>query len=131
MNKKIGALVLALGLMQVGGMAVAEPSARPTFLPDLSCLRHNGTIYPGIVPAGQQGVIYGPYSTKCGRLAHIFRLSILEANVEQLINGSWATVVYKQSNINKNLGSGTFRVVYDNRASTLPQSYNGSFSVPL
>ncbi|MDB5981541.1 MAG: hypothetical protein JWQ69_2556 [Pseudomonas sp.] len=131
MNKKIGAVVLALGLMQVGGVAMAEPSARPPFSLGLSCLRHNGTIYPGVVPAGQKGVIYGPYSTKCGRIAHIFYFGILDVNVEQLINGSWKTVVNKQSTVNSNIGSGTFRVVYDNRASTLPRSYKGSFSVPL
>ncbi|MDB6145912.1 MAG: hypothetical protein JWP80_4956, partial [Pseudomonas sp.] len=63
MNMKIGALVLALGLVQIGGMAVAEPAARPPFSLDLSCLRYNGTIYPGVVAAGQKGVVYGPYTS--------------------------------------------------------------------
>lgn len=131
MNKKIGALVLALGLMQVGGTAMAESSYRPPFTLDLSCMRHNGTISPGVIPAKQKIVIHGPYSTKCGRLAHIFYVGILKVDVEQLINGNWSRVVHKQSTVNSNLGSGTFRVVYDNRGSTLPQSYRGTFSVPL
>jgi hypothetical protein len=128
MNKKIAALVLALGLMQVGGMAVAEPAARPPFTADLSCLRHNGNISPGVVPANQRIMIHGPYTSKCGKVAHIFHVSG-GAIVEQLVNGSWR-VVADASTINHRLGSGTFRVMYDNK-NPLPHSYRGFYSVPL
>jgi hypothetical protein len=128
MNKKIGALVLALGLMQVGGTAMAESSYRPPFTLDLSCMRHNGNISPGVVPANQRIMIHGPYTSKCGNIAHIFHVSG-GAIVEQLINGTWR-VVADASTINHRLGSGTFRVMYDNR-NPLPHRYSGFYSVPL
>lgn len=134
MNKKIAACVLALGMTQVGGAVVAEPAVRPPFSLNLSCLRHNGTVYPGVVAAGQEKIVYGPYTSKCGSIAHIFQFSAassMRVVIEQQINGSWSQVLHKKININHRLGGGTFRVKIDNRTGPAAMPYKASFSIPL
>ncbi|MGV8919522.1 MAG: hypothetical protein ACOH2R_17275 [Pseudomonas sp.] len=133
MSKKIKALVWFLGLSQLGAipLAIAEPASQPPFNINLSCLRHNGTIYPGMVAAGQTKVIHGPYTSKCGNVTHIFQLGALQVIVEQLRNGNWTPVTAERFDINDRLGSGTFRVVLDNSKFPFARSYRGTFSVPL
>jgi hypothetical protein len=59
MNNKTGALVLALGLLQMSGSAMAAPQGWTTPLNKV-CFINSGSIYGGTAPAGLVTVVYGP-----------------------------------------------------------------------
>ena len=73
MNKKIAALVLALGMAQLSGNAMAEPQGWTTPLNKM-CFINSGSIFGGTAPAGQVTVVYGPYTAKCATTYHKFQL---------------------------------------------------------
>lgn len=74
MNKKVAALVLAIGLMQMGGVAVAEPRQNIWTPLNNMCFLHNGTIYPSVAAPGEMKVVYGPYTGKCANSYHKFHI---------------------------------------------------------
>lgn len=136
MNKKIGALVLALGLVQMGGTAVAEPRQNIWTPLNKLCLLHNGTIYPTVAAPGEKKVVYGPYTGKCANSYHKFNVQAvgglwLQVNVEKLVGGVWSTFREKVFNPTEQFGAGTYRIVFDNRGNENPVRYQGTFSVPL
>lgn len=131
MNKKIVAWVLALGLAQFGGMAVAEPGQNIWTPLNKICLQHNGTIYPSVAAPGERKVVYGPYTAKCPTSYHKFQLNVVPVVVEKLTNGIWVHVPTTLYSPVGKFGAGTFRVILDNQKGLTPVSYRGTFSVPL
>lgn len=134
MNKKIGAWVLALGLMQASGLAVAEP--RPWTPLNQMCFLHNGTIFPSVAAAGEIKTVYGPYTGKCANSYHKFHVQAvgglwLPVNVEKLIGGVWTPFRRKVFEPAEQFGAGTYRIVFDNSGNQNPVRYKGTFSVPL
>jgi hypothetical protein len=136
MNKKIGALVLALGLVQIGGMAVAEPRQNIWTPLNKICFLHNGTIFPGVAGPGERKVVYGPYTAKCATSYHKFNVLngrglMTPLVVERLVGGTWSEFKKNVFSPSAQFGAGTFRIVIDNKGNQQPIHYKGSFSVPL
>ncbi|MEB0042740.1 MULTISPECIES: hypothetical protein [unclassified Pseudomonas] len=132
MNKKISALVLAFGLVQMSGHVAAEPMQSWLTPLNKMCFSHNGNIYRGVAAPGELKIIYGPYTAKCANTYHKFRLGLVLVNVQQLKNGVWVDRATKDISPAAQYGSGTFRVVIDNTKNQTPIPYSGgTFSVPL
>lgn len=131
MNKKTYVLLLALGLTQFGGMAVAEPGQNIWTPLNKICLQHNGTIYPSVAAPGEKKAVYGPYTAKCPTSYHKFQLNVVPVVVEKLTNGIWIQVQTNPYSPVGQFGAGTFRVMLDNQTGLTPVSYRGTFSVPL
>ena len=53
MNKKISALVLAFGLVQMSGHVAAEPMQSWLTPLNKMCFSHNGSIYRGVAAPGE------------------------------------------------------------------------------
>jgi hypothetical protein len=130
-KKKIMALMLAMSLGALVGSAAAEPVANNLNF----CTKRSGSISSGTVGARQEKVIYGPYTVTCGTTSHHFNIrgasGQIPVVVQQLQNGSWSAVTGRVYDPSGRFGSGTFRVVADNRQSETPISYTGSYSVPM
>lgn len=136
MNKKIAALVLALGLVQVGGAAVAEPRQNIWTPLNQMCWVNNGTLIPGVAGPGEYKVIHGPYTAKCATTYHKFIVrdgtgSMSPVVVEKLVGGSWSQFKRNVFDPYEQYGAGTFRIVIDNKGNPKPVHYRGSFSIPL
>jgi hypothetical protein len=132
-NKKIAALVLALGFVQLSGNAVAEPVQGWQTPLNKICLINRGTIYRGVAAPGELKVVYGPYTAKCATTYHTFRLvGLALVKVQQLQGGVWANRSGAVASPSSQYGSGTYRLVIDNRGKQTPIPYSGgTFSVPL
>jgi hypothetical protein len=131
MNNKTGVLVLALGLLQMSGSAMAAPQGWTTPLNKV-CFINSGSIYGGTAPAGLVTVVYGPYTAKCATTYHKFRLGLTLVKVEQLKNGVWSDRSGSTISPASQYGSGTYRLVIDNRNKQTATVYGGgTFSVPL
>lgn len=136
MNKKICALVLALGLSQFAGAAVAEPKQNIWTPLDKMCFLHNGTIYPSVAGPGEYKTVYGPYTGKCATSYHKFQVRnalglMAPVVVERLEGGTWTQFRRNVSDPSEQFGAGTFRIMLDNRGKQTPVHYKGTFSVPL
>ena len=136
MNKKIGVLLLALGLSQVSGWAMAEPKQGPWTPINKICFQHNGTIYPTVAGAGEYKTVYGPYTGKCANSYHKFTVKAvgglwLPLVVERLDGGTWTQIRKNLYSPYEPFGPGTFRIVFDNRNNPRPVTFQGTFSVPL
>lgn len=130
-KKKIVALMLAMSMGAWVGSVAAEPVANKLNF----CTKRSGAISPGTVAAGQQRVIYGPYTVTCGTTSHHFNVrgasGQIPVVVQRLQHGSWSAVTGRVYDPSGRFGSGTFRVVVDNRQSGTSISYTGSYSVPM
>ncbi|MDB6143015.1 MAG: hypothetical protein JWP80_2059 [Pseudomonas sp.] len=136
MNMKIGALVLALGLVQIGGMAVAEPQRNIWTPINKMCWINNGTIIPGVAQAGEYKVVHGPYTANCATGYHKFFVrdgsgSMSPVVVEKLQGGAWVPFKSNVFDPYEQYGAGTFRIVINNKGNPKPIHYKGSFSIPL
>ncbi|WP_297842759.1 hypothetical protein [Pseudomonas sp.] len=131
MNKKIAALVLALGMAQLSGNAMAEPQGWTTPLNKI-CFINSGSISGGTAPAGQVTVVYGPYTAKCATTYHKFQLGLVSVKVQQLQGGAWTDRSGAVMSPASQYGSGTYRLVIDNTRKQTSTVYGGgTFSVPL
>ncbi|MEA9979948.1 MULTISPECIES: hypothetical protein [unclassified Pseudomonas] len=132
MNKKLGAWVLAFGLVQMSGQVVAAPMQSWLTPLNKMCFINNGTVYPGVAAPGELKVVYGPYTAKCATTYHKFRLGLTFVDVQKLIGGVWTNVESGAFNPAKQYGSGTFRIVLNNQGKQTSAPYKGgTFSVPL
>jgi hypothetical protein len=136
MNKKIAAWVLALGLVQVGGTAVAEPQRNIWTPLNKMCWMNNGTLIPGVVGPGQSKVIHGPYTASCATAYHKFFVRngiglMSPVVVEKLTGGAWGAFKTNVYDPFEQYGAGTFRIVINNEGNAKPIHYKGSFSIPL
>ncbi|WP_397449731.1 hypothetical protein [Pseudomonas sp. NA-150] len=136
MNKKTGALILALGLISFSAMTTAEPRQGPWTPISQMCFLHNGTIYPTVAAAGEYKVVYGPYSGKCANSYHKFTVKAvgglwLPLIVERLDGGTWREIRSNLYSPSEQFGAGTFRIIFNNKANPLPVRYQGTYSVPL
>jgi hypothetical protein len=133
MNKKIAALVLVLGCVQLSGNAVAEPVQGWLTPLNKLCLINRGNIYRGVAAPGELKVVYGPYTAKCATTYHTFRLTgPALVKVQQLQGGVWTDRSEPVASPSSQYGAGTYRLVIDNRGKQTPISYNGgTFAVPL
>jgi hypothetical protein len=132
MNKnKIASLIFALSLIQMTEYVSAEPAVGKANF----CTKRSGAISPGRVAPRQEAVIFGPYSVKCGTTSHHFQVrgasGQLPVKVQRMVNGGWTSVTSSTYDPSGNYGSGTFRLVLDNRQNAGSASYKGSFTVPM
>lgn len=131
MNKKtIAAMVLALGVIPLSNMAVAAPG--PQAFP---CFRNSSQMSPGIAQAGEYKMIHS-YTVSCGTTLHNLTVrtqggSVQPITVERNQGAGWVTVTRDAYDPTVNWGSGSFRVILDNRNGKTPIAYRGSFSLPL
>ncbi|MDE1196197.1 MAG: hypothetical protein PW896_13720 [Pseudomonas sp.] len=130
-KKKIVALMLAMSLGSLVGSVTAEPAANNLNF----CTKRSGSISSGTVAARQEKVIYGPYIVTCGTTSHHFNIRGASGQtpvvVQRLQHGSWSAVTGRVYDPSGRFGSGTFRVVVDNRQSDTSISYTGTYSVPM
>jgi hypothetical protein len=130
-KKKIVALMLAMSLGSLVGSVAAEPVANKLNF----CAKRSGSISSGTVAAGQQGVIYGPYTVTCGTTSHHFNVrgasGQLPVIVQRLQGGSWASVTSPTYDPSGRFGAGTFRLLLDNMHGRNSVSYTGGFTVPM
>ncbi|MFK3796578.1 hypothetical protein [Pseudomonas sp. NPDC088444] len=129
-KKKWMLLLLALGLTQDLPIVVAAPFAQ-----GIPCLRFTSQMAPGVAQAGEYKVIHS-YQVKCGTSLHNLtvrtqRGALQPVTVERDQGGGWAVVAKDAHDPTVNWGSGSFRVILDNRKGTTPIAYRGHFSLPL
>lgn len=126
---------LSLCVLTVTGYA-NDPPSRALRAGVPNCLIHNGTIYQGIVMPGELKTVHGPYTATCETTFHEIKLRSLSGalthmRVEKLVGNEWQPAWEGASDMLAKLGTGTFRVVIDNRLGETAIQYKGTFSVPL
>jgi len=125
------AVVLAVSLGSLAGSVTAEPAPNTLDF----CTKRSGSISPGSVAAGQQRVIYGPYTVKCGTTSHHFNVRAASGQipviVQRLSGGGWSSVTAPTYQPSGRFGAGTFRLLLDNSHSRTSVTYTGSFTVPM
>lgn len=130
-KKKMTSLILVASLVSLAGVTAAQPAASTMNF----CTKISGAIPAGTVNAGEQQVIYGPYTVTCGTTSHHFSVTGASGQVlvivQKLQGGSWSPVTGKTYDPSGLFGAGTFRLVLDNVQSPAPTRYSGSYVVPM